>query len=127
MSNVLLFESDVKRVPHLVFVLKLAGISCTVAGTVDEVINWLSAACMGVAQFDLLVLSTHELHSNESTLLRQSAHSSRVPVIVVNRSDNSYSGLLAVDSVICSPDNLLNCLKKQLKSHRSLGLGEKVS
>lgn len=127
MNNILLFESDSEKVPHLVFVLKLAGISCTVARSVDEVINWLSAVCMTVVHFDLLVLSTHELNSQESKILRQSAHSSGMPIIVVNRSHKHYSGILAADAVICSPDNLLNCLKRQLKSNKSLALGEKVS
>lgn len=117
MNNILLFEPDSRKVPHLVFVLKLARINCTVAKTVNEVINWLSAAHMMVTHFDLLLLNNFDMSYQESLNLSQSVKLSQIPVIAVKRTKNEFAEALESGVTTCSPDNLLICLQQQLVSN----------
>jgi DNA-binding NtrC family response regulator len=114
MTNILLFEPDSAKIPHLVFVLKLAGIDCTVSRTIDEMLNWLSAANQMVARFDLVLLNTFEKSHQQALAQRQPADLSQIPVIVVKRTQNNTADFPGVKPITCSPDNLLTCLQEQL-------------
>ncbi|MBN1957691.1 MAG: hypothetical protein JXQ81_07455 [Desulfuromonadales bacterium] len=114
MTNILLFEPDLGKVPNLVFVLKLAGIDCTVSRTIDEMLNWLSAASLMVTRFDLVVLNTFEEKHQKALTQRRSVYFSQLPVIAVKRAQNDFTMLRDIKPIICSPDNLLTCLKEQL-------------
>jgi DNA-binding NtrC family response regulator len=116
MHNILLFEENQEKVPHLVFLLKLADINCTVARTAEEVINWLSADRLMVINFDLVVLNSLQGSGMDNMLLTELCEVVTVPVVCVKRQDVPPSIFLIHHVVTCHPDDLLDCVKQQLLS-----------
>jgi len=114
MNHILLFEPDRERIPHLIFLLKLADIKCTVARTIEEAINWLSADRLKVIQFDLFLLSSLEGVDLDGELLVEALKSTTFPVATIQRETSSFPELLNDKVITCHPDNLLSCLKECL-------------
>ncbi len=114
MHNILLFEKNQERISHLVFLLKLADIHCTVARTTEEVVNWVNACKMMVISFDLLLLSSLEGSGLDNMLLTELCKVATVPVICVQREEVPTSLFLIHHVVTCHPEDLLDCVKKQL-------------
>ncbi len=121
MKRILLLEPNRDHVPHLIFLLKLVDIQCTVARSVEEAINWLSAAKMMVVHFDLVLWSSFPGLGPEMKMLERIINSSTVPVVYLQR-EGSYLPQIPGDGVIiCNPANLLSCLRDCLaiKHNRS--------
>ncbi|MEA3544859.1 MAG: hypothetical protein U9R69_06515 [Thermodesulfobacteriota bacterium] len=116
MKNILLFEPDQKMVPHLIFLLKLANIQCSVARTMEETINLLSAERLNVIHFDLLLLSSLEGSEQEKKILTEQISSIAVPVVYTRRENDYLTESLSREVVSCHPDNLLHCLEECLVS-----------
>ena len=114
MNHILLLEPNREHVPHLVFLLKSSDIQCTVASSFDEVINWLSAARMMVAHFDLVLLNSLQGSGPEKKLVNRMVGSTTVPVVYVQREGSSLPHIPGDGITICHPDNLLNCLRECL-------------
>ncbi len=116
MTHILMLEPNRENVPHLVFLLKLAGIRCTVARNLEEVVNWLSAHRLMVAHFDLVLLNSLSGLDPEKKLLDDITGSTTVPLVYVQR-DGSYLPQISGEGIIlCHPDNLLSCLRECLDS-----------
>lgn len=115
MNNILLFEPRQQEVPHLVFVLKLAGIECTVAVTAEEALNWVTACEAAVIKFDLILLNFLQGSGLEHMLLSELCRLAKKPVVYVDRQVGPVPDFLK-DRVICSPDDLLSCLENQLNT-----------
>ncbi len=114
MKHILLLEPNRDHVPHLIFLLKLADIQCTVARCVEEAVNWLSAAKMMVAHFDLVLWNSFPGIGPEKDLLTEIADSTTIPVVYLQR-EGSYLPHIPSDGIIiCHPDNLLSCLRECL-------------
>jgi len=116
MYNILLFESNQEKISHLVFLLKLADIHCTVARTAEEVLNWISACRMMVIKFDLVLISSLQGSGLENMLLTELCHSATVPIVCVERQCLPLSKFLHQHIITCHSDDLLNCLKEHLVS-----------
>jgi len=116
MHNILLFEADHAKIPHLVFLLKLADIHCAVARTVEEVLNWFSADLLPMMSFDLVLLNSLEGSGFDNMLLTELCKVATVPVVCVQREEVQPSIFLIHHVVTCYPDDLLDCVKKQLVS-----------
>lgn len=116
MHNILVFEADHEKIPHLVFLLKLADIHCTVAETAEEVLNWLSAELLTMMSFDLILLNSLEGNGLDNMLLTELCKVATVPVVCVQREEITPSIFLIHHVVTCHPDDLLDCVKKQLIS-----------
>ncbi len=116
MHNILLFEENQEKIPHLVFLLKLADFNCTVARTAEEVINWLSADRLMVINFDLVLLNSLQGSGMDNMLLTELCDAVTVPVVCVKRPDVPPSIFLIHHVVTCHPDDLLDCVKQQLIS-----------
>ncbi len=114
MHNILLFEADQGKVPHLIFLLKLADIRCTVARTEEEVLNWLSADLLTMMSFDLVLLNSLRGSGIDNVLLTELCKVATVPVVCVKRKETPPSIFLKHHVVTCHPDDLLNCVKEQL-------------
>lgn len=114
MANILLFEKNQERIPHLVFLLKLAHLNCTVAKTVEEVLNWINASQMMVIRFDLLLLNSLEETGLNNMLLTELCNTASVPIVCVTREESSHSIFSTHRVVTCHPEELLDCVKRQL-------------
>lgn len=114
MANILLFEKNQERIPHLVFLMKLAHLSCTVAKTVEEVLNWINASQMMVIRFDLLLLNSLEETGLNSMLLTELCNTVSVPIVCVMREESSLSIFSTHRVVTCHPEELLDCVERQL-------------
>ena len=126
MSHILLFEPNQERVPHLIFLLNLADIHCTVARTIEEAINWLSAVRLQVIHFDLFLLSSLEGVDLEKELLAETLNSTTVPVVSIQRHNLPLPEICGTEIVSCHSDNLLSCLGELLISENIKLPKEKV-
>lgn len=114
MHNILLFEADQGKVPHLIFLLKLVDIRCTVARTAEEVLNWLSADLLTMMSFDLVLLNSLQGSGFDNILLTELCKVATVPVVCVKRKEIPSSVFFKHHVVTCHPDELLDCVKEQL-------------
>ncbi len=112
MNNILLFEPRQEEVPHLVFMLKLADIECTVAKTAEEALNWISACQLSVARFDLILLNFLQGSGLENMLLSELCKLAKRPVIYVDRQTEEIPSFVK-NHVVCQPEGLLACLQEQ--------------
>ena len=126
MSNILLLEPNREKVPNLVFLLKLADIQCTVARSVEEALNWLSAYRLKVISFDLFLVNSLSGDELEKQLLTEASSFTTVPIVGVQRDDLSRFEYQGHEIIICQPNNLLNCLKKHLVSKNKQLPEEKI-
>ena len=116
MNHILLFEPNQERVPQLIFLLSLADIRCTVATTIEEALNWLSADRLKVIQFDLFLLGSLEGIELEKEKMIEISSSISVPIVSLQRENSSVPEFLSDGIAICHPDNLLSCLQKHFVS-----------
>jgi hypothetical protein len=114
MSSILLFEKNQEKIPQLIFLLKLADIHCTVARTVEEVLNWINACQMMVVSFDLFLLNSLEETGLDNMLLTELCNLSAVPIVCVKREAFPHSIFVNHKVITCHPDELLDCLERQL-------------
>ena len=113
MNNILLYEPRQEEVPHLVFMLKLADIKCTVARTAEEALNWIAACRLSVVNFDLILLNFVQGSDLENMLLSELCRLAEEPVVYVDRQTEQVPSFVK-NHVICQPDDLLECLEDQL-------------
>ncbi|MCF6267558.1 MAG: hypothetical protein L3J57_13570 [Desulfuromusa sp.] len=126
MHNILLFEPDQEKVPHSVFLLKLADIHCTVAKTAEEILNWVNACRMMVTHFDLILLNSLQGSGLDTILLTELCEQATVPVVCVQRQEVPPSLFLIHNVITCHPDYLLDCLQEQFNSLANQLTKEKV-
>lgn len=58
MSHVLLYEPDLRKVPHLKFLLQLAHVECTAVHSFEELYNRLDLGRNEIGGYDLVVLNS---------------------------------------------------------------------
>ena len=116
MNNILLLEPNSEKIPHLVFLLRLADISCTVARSVEEAFNWLTANRLMVTRFDLVLLNSLQGVELEKKLLDEMTSSTEIPLVYVQREGAYLPQFKTKGIVVCHPDNLLSCLQECLTS-----------
>ena len=114
MHHILVYEPDQSRVPHLVFLLNLADIHCTVARSTEELLNWLSAVHLEVTHFDLLLLHSWQRDELGQAILKRIIPSASLPVLYVTTEEISPADPALNELMTCTPDNLLSCLDDQL-------------
>ncbi len=115
MKDILLFESDNGRARHLIFLLKMAEISCTLAKSLDETLNYISAQRLKIIDFDLLLLGSSTCLVSESPLYAEVVAMNTVPVVCI-ASDNDDCTRKSCPSnvVVCKAEDMLDCVKHQL-------------
>lgn len=126
MNNILLYEPRAEEVPHLVFMLKLADIECTVAKTAEEALNWIAACRMAVISFDLILLNFLQGSGLENMLLSDLSHSTKKPVVYVDRHSVEIPEFME-NHAVCPPEDLLSCLEEQLRSANGKKISEALS
>jgi hypothetical protein len=109
-KTILIYEPDCEQVPHLVFLLHLAGICGTHARTVEEAMNWLAAHRLQVITFDLLLICSFCRTEPEHQLLRD-LPGLALPVVFLQRDNRPSAHLPAHTGIICHPDDLLDRLR----------------
>jgi hypothetical protein len=114
-KSILIYEPHCDKVPHLVFLLRLADISCTHARTAVETIDWLAAHRLKVITFDLLLISSFTQTKPEQHLL-MALSGLPLPVVFLQRENTPLVDLLDQNGIICHPDDLLSCLNDCLAS-----------
>jgi len=114
MPHILLFEENQGRIPHLVFLMKLAEVDCTVARTAEELLNWLSADRLMIINFDLVLLNSLPRNGMDNLLLTELSKVATVPVICVKRLNKPLSISMVHNVVTCHPDDILDCVNQQL-------------
>jgi len=114
MNHILLYEPDQERVPQLIFLLNLADIRCTVAGTIEEACNWLSADHQKVIMFDLFLLDSLNGDELEKKLLAEISGFTTVPILYIEQEATPLPEYLRDKTTICHPHNLLSCLHECL-------------
>jgi purine-binding chemotaxis protein CheW len=123
MAHILLYEPEHADLPHLVFLLKLAGISCTASRSADETLNWLNAERLKVVHFDLLLLSRMQgLEKRDEAW--QALRRSGLPIVCIKRQSAETVPLPEEDIISCYPDALLDCIKTQIFSEKKQPRGE---
>ena len=121
MNNILLYEPDQERVSHLLFLLNLADLHGTVARTIEEAYNWLSADRQKVIKFDLFLLGSLQEDELEKKLLPEMSDLITVPIIYIKQEATNLPEFLSDKTINCHPVNLLSCL------HECLGAEKKNS
>lgn len=115
MRNILVYEADQSRIPHLVFLLNLADIRCSVARSTEELLNWLSAVRLEVTRFDLLLLHSWQQDEVGRAVLKRILATVSLPVIYVARESGISSEPHGEGVIRCTPDTLLSCLDEHLQ------------
>ncbi|MCD6580564.1 MAG: hypothetical protein J7K90_02080 [Desulfuromusa sp.] len=98
----------------MIFLLNLADIHCTIAKTIEEAINWLSADRLQVIHFDLFLMSSLEGVDLEKELLAEISNSITVPVVSIQRENQPLPEVCGTEIISCHSDNLLSCLGEHL-------------
>lgn len=114
-KNLLIYEPHCEQMPHLVFLLHLADISCTHARTAAEAINWLTAHRLQFSTFDLLLICSFSQTEQEQQLLLALGNLS-LPVVFLQRKEAPQTHLLDRNGIICHPEDLLACINDCITS-----------
>ena len=116
MRHILLFEENPDHVSQQVFLLRLIDIQCTVARTIEEVLNWIDAYRMKVISFDLVLLNSLKESGLNNMLLTEIHKGETLPIVCVEDQESPAEFFLDHNVMTCHPDNLMNFLKEQLFS-----------
>lgn len=108
-KTILLYEPHSERVAHLVFLLNLADIRCTQARSIEETLNWLTAARLQIIDFDLLLIGSLAGTEAEHQFLKDLSPLER-PLVYLQATDEPVPDSLCEKTVVCRPDNMLSCL-----------------
>ncbi len=114
-KTILVYEPHCQQMPHLVFLLHLADISCTHARTAAEALNWLSAHRLKLSTFDLFLICSFSQAEAEQQLLMALCDLS-LPVVFLQRDEAPLINLLEQKGIICHPRDLLTCINDCLTS-----------
>ncbi len=117
-KTILLYEPHNERVAHLVFLLNLADIRCTQARSVEETLNWLTAARLQIVSFDLMMIGSLVETDAERQLLETLSSSER-PLVYLQAGDEPVPPAIREKAMVCRSDDLLHCLTACLEHHTS--------
>lgn len=114
-KNLLIYEPRCEQMPHLIFLLHLADISCTHARTAAEAINWLTALRLQLSAFDLILICSFSQTEPEQQLLMALGDLS-LPVVFMQRGETPLADLFEQKGIICHPEDLLTCINDCITS-----------
>jgi len=115
MKDILLYEPNHERARHLIFLLKMAEIRCTLARSLDETLNYISAQRLKIIDFDLLLLGSSTCLVSESLLNAEIVTMNTVPVVcIVSDNDDCTRKSCPSNVVVCKAEDMLECVKHQL-------------
>ena len=114
MKRILLYEPEKTKSQHVALLLRVADLHCTIAESVDEVLNWLSTDHLKETRFDLLLLNSWPKLKERRVLFDELTGNLAIPIIYVLREGQYRPSLDDRKVSICLPENMLGCLNSHL-------------
>ncbi len=114
MKDILIFEPNNERARRLIFLLRLAGVNCTLARSIEETINCLSALHLNVISFDMLLLGSTDGMTLNDQLYLEVSKLTTIPIVFAPADGVVLSDPVPDTVVICEPDGFLSCIKQLL-------------